>query len=579
MKQNDDLKLKLITADKADNLLSEIYDASISALDDRNTVSMVIAELHNEGSIDIVEAFKVLTNTHGSTIDFFLARHVFEEALPLINSQVEPVMECVLHLYRAAGHDMAAGFIFVKFIDFCEKKNRAQEAIKKIEANPEKYADLLTSSLIAGSRSKPEAYISEALRLSYDENFEIKKRALFSLGKIEMTGAIELTLIALEDSLKNHIDDELCGSVVKSAFSLYKKFSSEPQRINALIKESLHSGGDNTLHSAAETLWLDRNDISDDLLDIFLEYLLNVNPQNIGTLNILDHGIASLVAGSKSEKAIEFIQKYLLINSDNVSLSSFRDTSSTIKSNRKLLEKLTTKWFLKGDRILCDGIRHISSNFHETNIDFEIDNAELPENSPVHTIFIARKIVGHLFFVPYVALSFLVSILKATNDTDLINEVAKLILDPLLLSHPNILERLISRQDVQEDAKLKSLFDNINIMLEDYLNGIRSAGKINELNLDASQREIYMRRMSQLMAESYKNAEQESSILKFIPKSVLLYGRKTINHVFTPDGQSHRTESGLHSYSTTIEVPRMEIIDPISLDYVLRIYRVERFRQ
>jgi hypothetical protein len=78
------------------------------------------------------------------------------------------------------------------------------------------------------------------------------------------------------------------------------------------------------------------------------------------------------------------------------------------------------------------------------------------------------------------------------------------------------------------------------------------------------------------MEESRKAAEAQSVFLKFVSKSTVLYGRKSIHYVHGSDGQSHRRVIPLRSHGTEIEFPRMEHLDPFGLDYMLRIFRNER---
>jgi len=129
--QMDHLNEVFLQAYNEGNFLRVVYQTCLEGKDTRTKVADALTQLNNTGLIDVISEFCKLTN-NSTTHDFFLTRHVFEEALPSINSAVEPVMLCVQHLHKAAGKDMAAGSIITSFIRLfpnLSKVNVAQIAI------------------------------------------------------------------------------------------------------------------------------------------------------------------------------------------------------------------------------------------------------------------------------------------------------------------------------------------------------------------------------------------------------------------------------------------------------------------
>ncbi len=110
------------------------------------------------------------------------------------------------------------------------------------------------------------------------------------------------------------------------------------------------------------------------------------------------------------------------------------------------------------------------------------------------------------------------------------------------------------------------------------MDDLKSAGTISELHPSESQREAYRRYLSRLMSKSYKDAQEKSVLLSFAKKSVLLYGSKSIDYVYSSDGQSKRMEIPLQSFGTDIKFPRMQNIDPFGMDYMLGVFRVEQIK-
>lgn len=87
---------------------------------DEKLLPGILAELHNEGKLNLVELFHSFRNKTENH-DFFSVRRVFEEVLPDLNALVKDVAECVKHLTLEAGQDMAEYMLLSPFKEFCKK--------------------------------------------------------------------------------------------------------------------------------------------------------------------------------------------------------------------------------------------------------------------------------------------------------------------------------------------------------------------------------------------------------------------------------------------------------------------------
>ena len=89
-------------------------------------------------------------------------------------------------------------------------------------------------------------------------------------------------------------------------------------------------------------------------------------------------------------------------------------------------------------------------------------------------------------------------------------------------------------------------------------------------------REAYRRHFAEEVAQSFKKAQAESVLMQLAHRSVLLYGRKAIRHVFGPEGEIRRMETQLGEHGTKMEIPRMTILDPEGLEFMLHVFQSER---
>ena len=73
-------------------------------------------------------------------------------------------------------------------------------------------------------------------------------------------------------------------------------------------------------------------------------------------------------------------------------------------------------------------------------------------------------------------------------------------------------------------------------------------------------------------------AERESVLLAFVHRSTILYGKRSLTYVTDYDGSRRAVAMDLKSVGMSFELPRREILDPVGLDYTLRVFRVEKFK-
>ena len=576
-----DLKNELTQSYKAGTLLQTIYDSARTERDGRDALVVQLVALHNEGVVDIVSAFSSFENRPDHGIDFFPTRRLFEKALPEIEAPVGAVMRCVHHLYREAGRDLMAGTILESFVAFCAKSSaRPRQALKEIEDDPA-LLDFLTPTLVAGSRIEPERYLAETVRLARDKCAEVRKRAVFALGRLERletSALLESVFESLERTIAEEDDDEILGSAVRSLSSLMRQDETSYERVATLVDRALTKGGDYARHAASALFGFDTLKLQPKLLDALIAHLLRVNPEKTGTLENLDFGIAHLLEKGDQEKGSDFLERLLLASPDKLCLKPFDSVTAAILGDTALRNRLVTRWLLRGEPVLCEAVRALITGVHGSPIELELDPDELEPADMLHIVFAARKAIGYLFFKPVSATSFVVSLMHLAPDDERLAALGQLLFDPLLINYTGEALEYVERRAAGGSERVAKALNNAIKQVEGYLEDLRAVGDIRELQPGVAQREAYHRYHSRLLAEAYKEAEKKSVFLNIVHKSVLLYGRKLIAYVYGPDGQAHRTEIPLHAHTTEVEVPRGERIDPFGLDYMLRVFRAERMR-
>jgi len=111
----------LVRGSQAGSLLEAIRTASSADRSERTKLASDLVALHNEGAIDLLKAFVALKREEVNGRDFFLLRHIFEEALPDLEAPVPELIRTVVHLYQEAGNDLMAGSILSAIEGFYSK--------------------------------------------------------------------------------------------------------------------------------------------------------------------------------------------------------------------------------------------------------------------------------------------------------------------------------------------------------------------------------------------------------------------------------------------------------------------------
>jgi hypothetical protein len=570
----------LIRAYQSGQLLKALQAALSPDQNEQAKLTSVLLDLHNEKLVDLVAAFGELTEGSAPGTNFFGLRHVFEELLPDLEAPMPKLTRCLLSLYREAGADMAAGKILDAFREFCERgAERSQAALAEIEADPENLHDLLVPVLIAGSRVNPGAYVGETMRLSRHANLNLRRRALFALGHLSGEQVIwdsEDVAKTLEHAVNTDNDDQVLASAIKSAFALLRHDAANESRWVAVIGAALSKGGEIALYAGSEVFGCHTHEVSPELLGLLLGRLAVVKPSQQRTLNNIDYGIAHMLTSDQAEAGLRFLEDLLRAHPEELELSSFDDAVRAIRDNPALRSRVVTRWLLGGEAALCEGLGSIVHVPMGGALEIEADAGELVGVDPVRFVFAARKAIGYFFLQPTSASSFLLSLMGQSRDAEVRGNLEALLLNPLLMNFSRSLAEYVSRREESEEGEVKAALRRALKGLGQYLDDLETVGSIPALHPSLAHREIYWRHLSKEVAQSFKQAQEESVMLQLVHRSVLLYGKKAVHHVFGPEGEINRMETHLGELGTQIDVPRMTILDPCGLDLMLRTFRRER---
>ncbi|TOH86946.1 hypothetical protein CGI72_22735, partial [Vibrio parahaemolyticus] len=103
--------------------------------------------------------------------------------------------------------------------------------------------------------------------------------------------------------------------------------------------------------------------------------------------------------------------------------------------------------------------------------------------------------------------------------------------------------------------------------------------ELKELMAPSENINVYWKESNRHMQTAYEKASRGSLIDHLCStKQILLYGNSSIYYVHKGDGETIRQEMQMQSFSHSTEMPSLDVLDPESLDYMLRLYRCERMK-
>lgn len=566
----------LIDANRLGDLMHAIEDACRTPGVEEEDVARVLASIHNDGIINVVEAFSELTKSEAGFI-FFGVRAIFERALPEIEHDAIPVIQCVHHLVKEAGNDGMAGTTVSHLIDFIAKDaDRAEQALEIIKSDSA-LLSLLPAALIAGCRLNLDSYLEETLLLMKADDTETRGQAIFALSRIGWTiesPPPEAVYAALERACDSETDDTLLAAIATTAASMIQHDTSVGARLIELIDSAITKGDEQTVHAASSLLAMVDKHMPDELLDKLLLHLKRVNAEHKGTIDEIDHAMHRLISLGKADIAIHIIED--LIAGKDLNPNAFDSVLHDIQRDQALLNKAVTRWLLNGNAALCRNAAFLVGGGHGANLPAEVDAAEINTADVHEMIFLARKVCGYFFMNPVSAASMLLSLLQLAQDDATRTRTGELLLNPILINYPGEARTFISDNKGACTAEAKEVIRRIDVALEEYFDALRSIDEIPELYPSAAQREAYHRHHTREMEESFKEAEKKSVFLGLISKQTLLYGRTSVNYIHDGQGNTHRQEMPLQEHSVEFELARMVQLDPLGIDHQLAVFRAER---
>lgn len=558
----------LIEANRAGTLIKLIFGRYNFANDDQ---LKICAEVHNSGRLNLLSLTQGQEFREIDGHSLFVGQNFYCEIIPELSASTSEMMRCVDALVLKAGADMAANLPNAAFRKWCEVDlDRASEVIELAKGGDELACKSLSFALNAGN------LIEEAR--GFVENYTDERRlaAITALGRMNYENDTEARriLATLFHSLENNPDEILNGSALLGALEIASKTNGiKSCDLIQLIDLVCLRSGPQVNHACARALWLYPKFLDDAAVAALLNALLSVDPAHKGTIHELDNALRALFETTHTDRVSTFLARLLVSADGALKLSNFPSFGAKLVENLdERFQRIFLSWMLIGEHILCEGLAALFRGETRSKEPLTLPIAEL-NISADEQVFLCKKSVGYLFLQPVIAASVLVSVLRVCTNS-VASQVVRLLFDPLLRNYSGKIRDYL--ESIKEGDPAYSRTQEALRHGDQYLDGLKSVGDIKELHPSERQRQIQRIRSVDEMRKVRKDAMKQSIFASLVKRSVILYGKRSITYVEGPDGQRSPMEMELKPHSVSFELPRMQVVDPVGLDFVLFMLRAER---
>lgn len=536
-----------------------------------------LTELHNSGTIDVLEPAQNIASLPIDQHQFFTVMHVYSDLIPGLEAEVPTMLAAVKALTARAGDDGASGMPNGALRTWAEQGDRAKAMLAAVDpAAPEDSAYVFIG-LQALARSDPTDALTRALAYLEGPHAPSRSAAGKAIGTFPLatTEARETAVAALTAAAPT-ADDNSLGHILTAICEITRAHPEIAPQAASLINASIAQVGDQAIHQLSLELMFHGEELGPEIVESLTAIMHKVPMASQGTLTNIDAAASKLINHKRLDEALALVSPLIAAHDALTSMETLDGTSFAL---RQLppghLAQVVMGWLLSAERNLGAATMALAGDHHGgAPLIVDIGDTALALDD-ADRILLAHRAVGWLFIHSITAASLLLGLLKGASEVAT-HAILDILFDPLLINYSGELAEWLTERAKTAAEPEQAAIANLLTRLEAYIGGLRKAGRIKELRPSERERLIEQHRHHRSMQEAHNAAEKKSVFLSIVSRSVLLYGNRSISYFKGPDGTTQRNEMKLHTYSHSIESPRLDILEPFDLDYTLRVFRAMR---
>ena len=203
--------------------------------------------------------------------------------------------------------------------------------------------------------------------------------------------------------------------------------------------------------------------------------------------------------------------------------------------------------------------------------DLDLDLSDLSLDG--HKIlFLCRKIIGYCLSNRSGSAALLLSCMRAIPD-DFSMKIERTVFDYFLINYPVAIDWFEEQVSTEDPAQ--PMVTRLSNDLRTYLRGIQECGTCKAFWPSERQRRLQDYRQMDMWRTIQRDAYERSIASYIAQKSTVLYGTGSIYYLYIGDESTPRRQvSSFASHRQEMEVPRLEVLDPVGLDYAIGRFQI-----
>lgn len=538
--------------------------------------SATLARLHNEQAIDVLAPAAAIEASTISQHEFFGVMLAYCDLIPELDAEVPAMLAAVKALVARAGNDGAAGQPNGAYRSWAERGNRAQETLAAVDPKSPEDAAYVFVALQALAVREPHVALNQAIGYLGGSAAPARSAAAKAIGSMALANA-EAQLLAVQAlaDASGSADDNTLGHILVSCCEIARRHSGMEAAAVDVLRAAGSRAEDNAIHQVSLELMSHAEQLSPAIVAELTKIAVRVTVANRGTLDNLDMASSSFIDSGRLGEALTLIEPLISTHDDLTSLEALNSFAhALIRLDPPRLANVIIRWLRSRDANLGRATLSLIAEHHGGPLVLDVDARPL-DLSDAEVVLLARRTIGFLFVHPITAASLVLGLIRDASPAA-ISEMSEILFDPLLINFSGELADWLKERSTNSSDSTQPIVSELLARLETYIQGLRSAGRINELRPSERERMIERHRQQESSRQLHKEIEKKSVFMSLVSRSVLLYGNRSISYFEGPDGTKRRDEMKLHTISHSVEAPRLDILEPFDLDYTLRAFRVMR---
>ena len=534
-------------------------------------LGQALADLHASGS---VELFKFLSRIDWVALEAkFRSRWsvAIEVAVGQIRSDPKTTI-CGLHNILDGARQVDTYLLFKSFEKWTQTNADRLVEVRDVIAACERDSELVHAFLANWAKHDAAAALETALDWSQSAKTQTRHQAIISLSAIVQAGGDADTICRKLVNLMEKGCELDQVSAVTAANRILGNDSKPIQPLVIALELLAQNPSQSVRHQLIDGLA--RSGGYPQSLKEKVYGLFPVSDEAPNALRLIDLALSELDLETDFQLVCELISNLLLQDGENPTklddLDLFLHTLRAAPA--AVLGRYLIHWLLAGQQKICSQLNDLFPPIDQSVYEFDFADSKL---SVAEVVYLSRKIYVYLFFCHGPAVSLLIQCLMSLP----LDERKRLEMDIAsfwLRNFPSDLELFGRYAETYPTRGLKASLERMNNAVNAYREPLQQLKLNKAFHPSPLERRVQAEIRREQDAEVSKMMKERSIFMSIFPTSTLLYGRAAISRIFHSSGSSSRQVIPMKSFETSTALPRMDVLYPAHLSYLMFRFRNEK---